>query len=417
MLRLIILFTLYLALGLAWRQCQAASFSGELTFAARQNLGLKTPLVTLPDRLKIDRQHLSITPVIRFDTHLDNLTLAGQLRGELQLGGDFNDEEVMVDELYLEFAVTPASFAFAGRRNIAFGQAVASHGVDVFLNPLEIDRSRNLDRRRSEIEGEDMAGFEVLVTPDLTLAGYYLPKQDRHTPGKHPTRRFATLSWVLPWQADARLLALDAERNGLGLAYAQTLGDALLLYIEGMMRDGRDRSLYAEGMMRDGRDPSRVATRNQLVTADPPISSNYGQITLGGNYTFANALTLMVEYHHDENGYSSSEWEDIATIINPAASHLVLLGLNQALRLHTLRRNYAFLQVSHQESFGRQLASEVTLYHNLDDGSGRLMVRLEREIGSGTLGLYASSAYGKGKAEFKLRSPRQSIVGYYTLRL
>ena len=397
----LLLLVLYLASGSVAAQDWNTSITGEVTFAARQNAGRVTPLVAMPDRLEIEKRYLSITPVINFETSSDSLIIAGQARSEIQCCGEFNDERGTIDELYGEYAVTTDIFVFAGRRNIAFGQAESTYALDVFVDPLKIGRAKNLDRRRREVMGEDMAGFEALLTPEITFAGYFLPSQDKDDTGEHPSRSLATLSLLLPWQADVELLVLDDERDGIGLAYSQTVGDALLLYAEGMMRDGRDRE--------------RIDAINAQSGTAKPESDDFGQLTLGGNYIFANSLALTAEYYHDENGYSDGEWEEIAGIISGGDANR-LLGLNRDLRHYTLRQNYGFLRLSHPEFFGLDITPELSTFHNLDDDSGTLSARFESELGNGIVGLYATSAYGDDEGEFKLRSPNQSAMIYWTLK-
>ena len=392
-----------------------ARIGGDISFAVQQNGNRQTPLVVEPDRFKIETQYVIATPVINFEVASDKLRIEGQVRGEIQRGGDFNDERGVIDELYAEYMLTSSLFVFAGRRNVAFGQAESSYMLDVFVDPLEINTAKNINRRRREVVGENMAGFEMLLTSELAFAGYVLPEQDQHHAGEHSVRGLATLSWLLPWQADAQLLVLDDDRSGVGFAYTQTLGDALLLYAEGMRRDRRDRG--------------RITTQNMNLTTHLPDNESFGQLILGGNYIFANNLALTVEYSHDENGYSDAEWEDIANIISASNAVLAntnpaiyapargnLLRLNDALRHYTLRQNYAFLRLSHPDFVGLAIASEFSTFHNLDDDSGIASARFEIDLNKGSVGLYARSAYGNEGKEFKLRGANQMAMVYWTLQ-
>ena len=380
----------------------ATSINGEITIAARKNEDRVTRLVADPGPLGIEEQHLAVAPVVNFEAYSDRITVVGQARSEIRRGGDHNEETGTLDELYAEYQVTPSLFVFAGRRNIAFGQASISYALDVFLEPFETDRAKSLDRRRREVVGEDMAGFELLYSPEVTFSGYHLPSQDRHREGEHPDRNLAAVTWVLPWQADAELLILDDERSGVGLSYAQIVGDALLLYAEGMRRASRDRG--------------RVVSRNTGITSARPGNKAASQHTLGANYTFENSLALTLEYYRDENGYSEEEWREIAEFISTPASPFVLLGLNRELRHATLRRNYGFVQISHPGILGSEVASSISSFHNLDDDGGSVSLRFETDLGQSTVGLYGTSAYGSDGAEFKLRSPNGSLVAYLTLR-
>ena len=389
----------------------SGTIAGELNLAVAKNNRRETPLVFDPDRLHIEDRYTVLTPVVGFDASKERLRMTGQARGRVQRG-DFADTAGGWDELYAEYRLTEDVFLFAGRRNVTFGQAESSYVLDVFIDPLEIDRSKNIDRRRREVEGEVMVGFEMFLTPEVSMAGYHLPRQDKYFGGEHDQRSLFNVTWLLPWQADVELLLLDDERRGMGLAYSQTVGDALLLYAEGIRRETRDRG--------------RIATGPAGVNQSAPDNQNVSQITLGGNYVFTNELVMTAEYYRNMNGYSDTEWDVINEIITTgnqglASNHPAirarergnLLRLNEALRHYSLRQNYGFLRLSHAEPFALPLAAEISAFHNLDDHSNRLSARFEKAWGNSLTGLYATASHGNG--EFSLRSPKQAVMMYWSL--
>jgi hypothetical protein len=407
-------WVLGLALSFAATSALAQNFntdiSGEVTFATQKSMDRHTPLVHDPDLFGIREEDYFITPVVNFDISSEKLTLSGQGRSEGQWNEDGEELEGTIDELFAEYTLTPDIFVFAGRRNIAFGQAESSFVLDVFLDPFEINRTKNVNRQRREVVGEDMAGFEALLNPEVSISGYYLPEQDKDDEGMHDERSLATLSWLLPWNAETELLVLDDERSGIGASYLQTVGEALLLYVEGMRRDGRDRERITDQGRRE------------------PDSGDFGQYILGGKYTFENSLGLTAEYYHNENGYSAEEWDSIDDMITTHNANIAspdprlrfpaiggLLTLNSTLRHFNLHQDYGFVRLSHPEFFGLPITSDISTFHNIDDDSGTLSTRFETDLGPGTAGLRASSAYGDDMGEFKLRSPNQSVMIYYTL--
>ena len=192
-----------------------------------------TRLVPNPERRGRDRRFLSVTAVADLEAWTGPVAVSGAGRLYARTSPSEADRaRLHVDELHAEYAVTPEHFLFAGRRHIVHGQSLGVNPLDIALDPVALDRSKDTTRRRRETEGQDMLGFESLLDDRSTLAGYW-------TPGE---RALLAGTLTLPdWQSDLTALVVDDDHPGAGLAFSRTLGEAMLVYADVAVRRGRDR--------------------------------------------------------------------------------------------------------------------------------------------------------------------------------
>ena len=371
-----------------------------------------TRLVPEPDRIGRSAPDLSTTAVAGVEAWRGPLAVSGRLRARGVSGGEGErPARLYVDELYAEYALAPEHFLYAGRRHIVHGRSLGVNPLDLAVDPRDLDRSKDTNRRRSELEGQDMFGFESLLGDRFTLAGYW-------TPGER-----TLLAGVLTfpeWESDLTLLAFDDERPGAGLSFSRTLGEAVLVYGDAAVRRGRDRRVIRadRGL---GADPGTFLTGEGDRTRLFPRSS------IGTSYTLESGANFNLEHYFDANGYSTGEWDEITGLIvendaNRGAGRFGglptgnLLRLSARLNQFTLRRHYGLLRAHHPSLLGhRDLSAEATVFHNLTDHSGSVGLRLERELGPNLLlGIEGRRLYGGGLDEFALRTARLSGSIYVT---
>jgi len=273
--------------------------------------------------------------------------------------------------------------------------------LDIAIDPVDLDQALDSDRRRAEVEGQDLLGFESLLGHRFTLTGYW-------TPGE---RALLAGAFTMPaWNADLTMLAFDDdERPGAGLSLSHTLGEALLAYADVVVRRGRDRAV-----VRADRGPDSIP--GALLVEEGDASRHFAQSSVGLGYTLDSGATFNLEYYFDANGYSDREWSEVTGLI--ADNHRIrdderrreratgnLLRLSGYLRRLTLRRHYGFFRARHPGLFGRDLAAELTVLHNLADRTGSLGLRLEREtVPDVFLGVEGRWLYGDDLDEFALRT-------------
>ena len=379
------------------------------TYGGRHDATRLVPDPALIGRGAPDRSAVAVAGV---EAWRGPVAVSGRLRARGVSGGEGGrPARLHVDELYAEYALAPAHFLHAGRRHIVHGRSIGVNPLDVAVDPRDLDRSKDTNRRRGELEGQDMIGFESLLGDRLTLSGYW-------TPGER-----TLLAGVLTfpeWQSDLTLLVFDDERPGAGASFSRTLGEAVSVYGDAVVRRGRDRQT-----IRADRGPG--ADPGAFLAEEDGRSRLFPRSSIGASYTLESGTSFNLEHYFDANGYSSGEWEEIAGLIagndaNREAGRFGGLPTGNLLRLggqldpFTLRRHYGLLRAHHPALFGRRgLSAEATVFHNLTDHSGSVGLRLERELGPNLLlGIEGRRLYGGGLDEFALRTAGRSGSIYVT---
>ena len=380
------------------------SLDGLVDVRARGRQDNATKLVPAPERIGLDTRVLSVTTVAGLEAWRGPVAVAGQLRARNAPGEGGRTARLHVDELYAEYALTPEHFLHAGRRHLVHGRSLGVNPLDVAVDPVELDRSKDTDRRRNEIEGQDMLGFESLLGERFTLSGHW-------TPGE---RTLLAGVFTLPeWKSDLTALVFDDERPGAGLSFSRTLGEAVLLYGDAVVRRGRDRPV-----IRADRGPG--ADPGAFLIAAGDRGRLFPRSSIGASYTLESGAGFNLEHYFDANGYTSGEWDEITGLIagndaNRRAGRFGGLPEGNLLRLggqlgrFTLRRHYGLLRAHHPRLFGLDLAAEMNVFHGLADRSGSVGLRLERGMGpSLVVGVEGRYLYGDDLDEFALRTARLS---------
>ena len=383
------------------------SSRGLLDIRAHGSEANATRLVPEPKRVGHDPRHLAATATAGLQAWNGPVvvTAAGRLLARTAPVEGERAVRLHVDELHAEYAATPVHFLYGGRRHIVHGRSLGVNPLDVAIDPVDLDQALDSERRRAEIEGQDMLGFESLLGDRFTLAGYW-------TPGE---RALLAGTFTMPgWNADLTVLAFDDdERPGAGLSLSHTLGEALLAYADVAVRRGRDRVVIRA-------DRGSDSAAGAFVLEEGDASRYFAQSSVGLGYTLDSGATFNLEYYFDANGYSDREWGEVTGLIadndgNRADERLReratgnLLRLSGRLRRLTLRRHYGFFRAQHPSLFGRDLAAELTVFHNLADRTGSLGLRLERDMGPDVfLGVEGRWLYGDDLDEFALRTGKLS---------
>ena len=382
----------------------SGSLDGLVDVRARARQDNATMLVPAPERIGLDTRVLSVTTVAGLEAWRGPVAVVGQLRARNAPGEGARTARLHVDELYAEYALAPEHFLHAGRRHLVHGRSLGVNPLDVAVDPRDLDRSKDTDRRRNEIEGQDMLGFESLLGERFTLSGHW-------TPGE---RTLLAGVFTLPeWKSDLTVLAFDDERPGAGLSFSRTLGEAVLLYGDAVVRRGRDRPV-----IRADRGPG--ADPGTFLTVAGDRDRLFPRSSLGASYTLESGASINLEHYFDANGYTSGEWDEITGLIagndaNRRAGRFGGLPEGNLLRLggqldrFTLRRHYGLLRAHHPRLFGLDLTAEMNVFHGLADRSGSVGLRLERGMGPNlVVGIEGRYLYGDGLDEFALRTARLS---------
>lgn len=343
--------------------------------------------------------------------HLQARTERLRFGAQLRFDADSKtDAAVHLDEAYGELKLSDHAFVFAGRRILSWGQSYGLNPADVFQDPLRENAVFRQSQARTKIEGADVAGADFVFDSGHTLTLLYAPGFDRRDNGIKENFAFARFSgFANDGALEYAVSLIGGARPGLGASLNYAIGDATVVYLDGTVRKGREKRTITD-----------IAPSGALTFGDPGRDRLHPYVTLGVGYTHGSGWTANLEYTHDAAGYSGSEWRQISRAldqVSPASSaiHGQSLGqINGLLDHYTLRQNYAFGRLANDSLLGGKLATELTVLHSLDDGSGSLGLRLEYPFSDQiALGLKATHNYGGKNKEFTLR-PGTNTIAIYT---
>lgn len=375
------------------------SVDGHAEYRFENNQPRQTPLIFSPTIIGVEESQTVLTPVLAIQAYKEAFSVFGQIRGEHD--GEQKDR-LELDEFFIEYALNSRHFLSVGRRTIIHGQSLGINPADVFLNRLDVDATKSVNRQRIEIQGQNMLGWEMLVNSQLSLSGYWMPdikavSQDR------PDRALLAVSYVLPgMNADTNFLIFDDEQPGAGGTFSKSIGQSTLFYVE---------AIFHQGRKLDALIPEQNGSGSFLIK-EGDKSKIFNRTSIGISYIFSSNIVTNFEYYHDDNGYGEREWDDIQSLIyanrdaaTNRVSHRNQLSLNKQLRHFTLRRDYGFSRIEVPISKQQNRKVEIAILHNFHDNSGVFNTRLEQEFSETfTAGLYLSDSYGGSLGEFELRS-------------
>ena len=394
----------------------AQAFESEI----RLSLGIRTveidatPLVPDPEAAGYVDNERFFRTVLSVWHDVGSLRFSGQSRIVLDdTDGALNGRKVkagsgvVLDELTLSYTLSDTTVMFLGRRNISAGQSLGINPADVFLEEGRLDRSLPPARRRSEIEGIDMAGSEFFFADGSSFLAYWAPGTgdlNENASSRAYARYRTTFGADF---ADIALFVFDDATPGAGFSIAYPFGSGLILYSDTALRKGRSvPELRANGSV-GARDLGRWMTEG----------------TLGLGYAFGSGLTVNLEYTHLSGGYDTSEWGRYGDAIRantppigPAqGAELAMLG--EIAQEDYLRRNYAFLRFHHSDILGAGLEAEWTALYGPDDESGNVNLRFLKDFNDAAiLSLSLGTSFGADDDEFR-RGVERGRVGLFLERV
>ena len=247
--------------------------------------------------------------------------------------GTFSKEQnVNVDDLYIDYAIAPNRFLSSGRRNVSNGVSIGYNPTDYFAAGKDVDLRLDEQERKSQRKGDYLLAFDwlnlnsswsIVLVPEI---GSVQTKRSRLL------LRYERL--LEKWNSDVAGSVFIGDRPGIGMNYSQALGSNWVWYSEWSLREGRDRNIL--NVTRDSEE------------------EKFFEGVIGSNYTFLNGVTWYAEYWYLENGYDNQEWREIVNLTAQSAGRLntlnhesglsQLVAINEGFRPRYLRQNLPFQQ-------------------------------------------------------------------------
>ncbi len=273
---------------------------------------------------------------------------------------------VDLGELYANFSVTPWLDVQFGRKIEKWGTGYAWNPTGV-VNPPKSPTDPN--DRLSAYRGVDVAGVDLYFRDwNITLLG--VPQIDWNGRGE---KRLAGTGWAARayrFVGGVDLSLVFSGGSGLsntqGVSLSKVVGNALEVHAEAAHVDDTLRYVPVCGQSGSlaGR-PWELVRREHL------------DLLLGGQYTFAHNVNLILEYYHTGNGLSPSEWTEFRNHVQTGQEEMSrgnpipLLISNLYFTPMGMGRDYTFSRISWPVRLNK-FDLELIAITSLRDGSSLL---------------------------------------------
>lgn len=374
-------FTLAIAASIAWPLLAAEEFSFDLSSYEKKPYQLGGYLELLADRqwfnedsavLQLAEPTLAERNVLNHQ--LATLELTGQYQQQnwqanVNLHATAEDdsltsreEDTQVYEALLAYKPDPGFTFELGKKALRWGKGYA-------WNPVAFaERPKNPDEPDLSREGYTMAVLDMIKSypgdlQTLAFTPVYLPVRDDLNDDYGPARHdnLAAKLYLLYKDTDIDLVYLSegSRSRRYGLDFSRNITSNFEIHGEWAYLSEVSRAVVdAAGNVRVEQDVAQ-------------------QWLLGVRYLTENETTYIIEYYHNQAGYSEAELRDFFTAVElaDATNNTVLLGKLASLSQQTyLKRNpgqdYLYLRASNKEPFDwLYVTTAVSLIANLDDHS------------------------------------------------
>ncbi len=349
--------------------------------------------------------NLSATFSDRFSlTEADGIEFPGQaVRNDLR-------------EAYLTWEPLTQTYLEIGRINLKNGIALGFNPTDFFKTRTAV----SLASADPSAAREDRLGTVMLRAQTIWDGGsatfVYAPKL--HTPRQIAG---AAPNWIDPSfdqtnTADRFMLSVNLEigefnpqalvyhesgRTKLGLNLSHLIGQSIIAY--GEWAGGNAPDLIAEAIT-FGKATGTLPSVAPLV---PPTSTSrvfQNDLAVGASWTSVEKVTLNLEYHFHQGGFSGVDWRNWFAIggTNPTlAPELWYIRGYASAEQQPMSRHQFFLRADWQDAFVTDLELSGIAFVNPLDGSGMAQFAANYYLsGSWTAGAYVGGTFGGKHSEW-----------------
>lgn len=344
------------------------------------------------------------------------------LRAESDLS--FPEQESIVNDLREAYA----EWRLADQTYLDFGRINLKSGIALGYNPTDYFKARTVSEPLSAdptVLREDRLGTVMLrlqyIGPGGSVTVAFAPRLRRQSPiypntglssfdpslGRtNPDNRFLLKSTLdLSTNLSPEVLIYhDSRDTQVGLNLSMTIGQSVVAYVEESV--ARRRDLIAEALD-FGRATGALPAGAPDELPPSPGSSLKNEVALGASYTTPGRVTWNLEYHLNQAGFTSEDWNRWfavggAAAASPAVSNGLWYIRGYALDQQEQSTEQAvFVRADWTDAFGLNL--ELSGFANIDlrDGSGQAQAQAEYYWSDAwTLGLLAAGNFGSGKSDF-----------------
>jgi hypothetical protein len=356
-------------------------------------------------------------------TLTDRLSLTFSDRFNLEEENDFNFPSFRTTrndfrEGYVTFEPLTRVYLEAGRINVRNGVAAGFNPTDFFRTRTALDlASVDPSALREDRLGTVMARAQT-IWDGGSFAVAYAPRLYDPTPINATVPAGVDPRFDLTSDTGRLLLSLNADVAGLA-------PQALLFQQNGQTRLGLNvshpigNSIIAYGEWAGGRQPSLIATAlayGKQTGTIPDAAPNPGfgsgdvrfrnDLAVGASWTSEAKVTINLEYHYHEAGFSQRDWRNWFDLGGPmrtspgVASELwYIRGYANAMQ-DPMTQHEAFLRADWTDAFVKDLELTALAFVNLYDGSSLTQVSASYFLtDTWTIGCYVSGNLGAARSE------------------
>ena len=320
-------------------------------------------------------------------------------------------------ELYASLEPRPRDYLDAGRINVKSGVALGFNPTDFFkaravVDPLTADPGALREDRlgtlmlRGQHVGEG-ASFSALYAPRVTDPAPIAADPYR---GFNPlfSHTNASNRWLLKggmkigdMDPEAVIFGQDGQWK-IGGNLSRPIGQATVAYLEWA---GGRRLGIVDLAIAFGRKTGTIPAAAPWPISQDEDKRFRSQLAVGASYTTESKLTLNLEYHYNEAGFSRSDWDRwFALGERPGANLAPALWYLRAYASgfqEPLYRHGLFLRGDWQDFLVRRL--ELTGFVLADAGDGSTLYQLEAQYSASdrwTFGVLAGGTTGGRRSDF-----------------
>jgi hypothetical protein len=337
-------------------------------------------------------------------------------------------------EGFLTWEPTPQSYLEGGRINLRNGVALGFNPTDFFKTRTQIDQA-SLD---PSVIREDRLGTVMLRAQQIWNGGAasiaFAPKLYQPTPvptglqsGFDPRidrtnaadRFLLTVSHDVADISPQALIYHEGAQTRFGLDLTAPLGQSIIAYAE--WAGGRQQDLIGQAISYG----KKTGTLPASVPVLPPNDASKdfrNDVAVGASWTSTARITVNLEYHYHQAGFSGETLRNWFAIGGAAAQRAATAGELWYIRgfaadqQQPLTRQQIFLRVSSTDAFVTDLDLSAFTFVDVYDGSTLSQVAANYYLSKAwTLGAYVSANLGSPRSE-RGSFPQQASVIFQLVR-
>jgi hypothetical protein len=301
-------------------------------------------------------------------------------------------EEVVNDlrEAYVSWRPLDQTYFDVGRINVKDGVALGYNPTDYFktravVEPLSADPTALREDRLGTVmvngqrvwEGGSLTAIFAprLYNPSPIYTNIDLPSFNPQLDRTNAqNRELLKISEDITEDFSPEfLLYRDDQQTRIGTNLTASIGQRVVTYLEW---SGGNQAGLLNRALAYGRNTGSIPVTSPSVIPNDSNQSFQNELSVGASYTTESELTLNLEYHYNQTGFSRQQWNQWfvagqgTSASSPVAAELWYIRGYAVDQQEQLSQQSAFLRVDWNDAIIRKL--ELTSFVNLDlyDGSG-----------------------------------------------